>query len=165
MTIERFFIADPYNEEHISMYENFEQENNITTKTTSSFRKIQQEYSKEQYLELSKKSNEIKQNLFSTVDGKIKDCCYIQGVKDMKTCSLFFAPLNSKNRPLLTFVTDYAQNILNMEEVFTQTEKEDRNLQKLLISKGYESLGEEGNLIEFVKEKEMVEENKIGRAI
>lgn len=165
MTIEKFFIADPYNCEHFEMFRKFEQANNINTKTVDFFEEIKSNYSKEEYQKETNTSNDIKQSLFSTVNGEIKDSCYIQGVKDMKICSIFFADLNLNKRPLLNFAADYALNVLQMEEVFVPVAKTDKMLTQQLTSKGFENLGEEGEVVEFVRGKEALEEQKIGRII
>lgn len=156
MSTEKFFIADPYNDEHIKAFNQFESSNGINTKTGAYLKQTRQSLSKEKYDSLQKKQNEIEQSLFLQDDLVIKDSCHIKGEKDIKICTLFFAPLNfkSKNRKLLSLATDYAFNVLGMEEVFVSTAYDDKNLQDILINKGFENLGETEGNITFLKERE-----------
>jgi hypothetical protein len=156
MNTERLFLVDPYNYAHINLIDEFERENEISTKTSEFLDNLKAELSKEEYLKQKRLSNDIEESLFIETNKKIKDSCHIQGVKDIKTCTITFAPIKTKlrNRRLITLATDYAFNTLDMYEVFIKVSKDDKNMIENLNARGFESLGEEeGNLI-FLKEKE-----------
>lgn len=160
MNTERFFIAEPYNKEHIRLFDEFEKEHDIKTKTSSYLKETTEKHSKEEYDHIVKKGNEICQSLFLQDNGKIKDSCHIQGEKDIKTCTVFFAPLKttSKNRRLLGLTMDYAFNVLGMEEIFVSMSEEDKNLKENLEAKGFDNLGETNGSITYIKGKEEINE-------
>lgn len=165
MSTEKLFIADPYNEEHITMFSDFELRNSITTKTSSYLKSMKEKYTKEEYEEYIKENNIINQSLFLEDKSVITDCCYISGEKDRKACTLYFSLLKEeqKNRKLISIATDYVFNALGMEEVFIPSNINDSNLISNLENKGFESLGEENGVITFIKEKEEIKE--IGKVI
>lgn len=168
MSTERFFIADPYNDEHIRLITDFEETNGITTVTSTLLRNIRQTRTEEKYKEESKESNEIHQSLFLQDESSITDTCHVQAEKDMKACRIFFAPiaLNHK-RKLVTLATDYAFDVLGMEDVFVTvtTGGTDRLLIETLEEKGFENLGEDNGSITYLKEKELINENGKGNAM
>ena len=49
MSTERFFIADPYNDEHLRLISDFEEVNGITTVTSTLLRNIRQTRTEEKY--------------------------------------------------------------------------------------------------------------------
>ena len=168
MSTERFFIADPYNDEHIRLIADFEETNGITTVTSTLLRNIRQTRTEEKYKEEVKASNEIHQSLFLQDDESITDSCHIQAEKDMKSCRIFFAPISgSKHRKLVPLATDYAFDVLGMEDVFVTATSgtTDHELIQSLELNGYENLGEnEGNIM-FLKEKQFVTEQEKGNAM
>ena len=118
MSTERFFIADPYNDEHIRLFANFEETNGITTVTSTLLKNIRQTRTEDKYKEEVKQSNEIHQSLFLQDEEQITDTCHVQAEKDMKSCRIFFAPINMRSRRLVPLATDYAFEVLGMEDVF-----------------------------------------------
>ena len=157
MNLERLFLADPFNDAHIEKFEEFENNNSLKTKPSLYLKKIRSTYNKEAYLEQQKKSNEIIELLFIEKDNKIKDYCHIHGEKDIKSCRMSFAKLDSTlKRKLLPLATNYAFNALEMQEVFLLVEKEDKNMIDNLTNSSFESLGEEKGELVFLKEKEEI---------
>lgn len=168
MSTERFFIADPYNDEHIRLISEFEEQNGITTVTSTLLRNIRQTRTEEKYKAEVKESNEIHQSLFLQNENSITDTCHIQAEKDMKSCRIFFAPIISQTaRKLVTLATDYAFDVLGMEDVFvTVTAGDtDRQLSEHLEQSGFENLGEDEGTITYLKEKEFVSEKGRGNAM
>ena len=155
--MERLYILDPYDNNHIKLLSDYENENNISTKSLEKLLKARETLSKEEYQELRKKSNDVEISLFLEELDKIKDLCFIQGEKDRKTCKLFFSPVlpKTKTRKLLNLATDFALNTLGMESVFVLTDKNDKLMHDRLENIGYESLGLEDNLIIYLKEQEL----------
>ena len=131
---------------------------------TETLLKVRESLSKEEYQELKKNINDIEMSLILEESGTIKDLCFIQGEKDIKTCKLFFTPIvpKTKTRKLLNLATDFALNTLGMESVFVLTNKEDKVMHTSLENRGYESLGVEGDSIIYLKEQEFeLEHNHI----
>ena len=87
---------------------------------------------------------------------KIKDICYIEGERDIKTCNISFPPIKTKlkNRRLISLATDYSIHTLGMKEIFIKTASNDRNMIENLEAKGFESLGEEKGNVIYLKETE-----------
>ena len=151
---EKLFLADPYNEVHIKAISSFEKENNLKEKTSKELKKIKDSYLKEQYFGNRKNANELILDLFLEEDGVIRDSCHIYGEKDIKNCKITFAPIQSSIRKrMIRLATDYALDILSMEEVFLTIEKKDKLIISYLELYGYENLGEEKGRLLFLKEK------------
>ena len=163
MSTERFFIADPYNDEHIRMIAAFEEANGITTVTSTLLRNIRQTRIEDKYKEEVKESNEIHQSLFLQEEDSITDTCHIQAEKDMKSCRIFFAPISSgRNRKLIPLATDYAFDVLGMEDVFVALSSSgtEQELAENLENNGYENLGENEGSILYLKEKQFTQEQE-----
>lgn len=168
MSTERFFIADPYNDEHIRLIAAFEEANGITTVTSTLLRNIRQTRTEEKYKEEVKESNEIHQSLFLQDEEVITDSCHIQAEKDMKSCRIFFAPISTgRNRKLIPLATDYAFDVLGMEDVFVTVNASgsEQELAENLEHNGYESLGENDGNIMYLKEKQFIQEQEKGNAM
>lgn len=164
MSTEKLFIIDPYNDEHLKLFDEFEKENNIPTKTSTYFKELRKKITRKEYEHQQKTSNEINQNLFFQ-HKDLKDSCAIQGERDIKLCNLSFAKLkkNIKNRPLLPLAIDYAFTVLAMEDIFITISTQDKNLKLNLEHSGFENLGEENGKITYLKEKENIK--SIGRKV
>ena len=114
-------IANPYNDKHIMMFNEFEQGNNIVNTTSEYLKDTRRNLSEDEYNKECKESNEIKQSLFITNKNEIIDSCHIQGEKDIRTCTLFFAPIKTlKKRPIIEQTMDYAFSILGMKKFLCQ---------------------------------------------
>lgn len=155
--MERLYILNPYDTSHINLLMNYEQENNVSTKSLESLLKVRETLTEDEYQELIKRSNDIEASLLIEEAGKVKDLCLIQGEKDRKICKLFFTPIvpKTKNRRLLSLATDYALNTLNMESVFVITDESDKVMHRHLEEKGYECLGLENDSVIYLKEQEL----------
>lgn len=160
--MERLYILNPYDKNHINLLMNYEKENNVSTKSLEMLLKVRETLSEEEYNELRKKSNDIELSIIIEELGKIKDLCLIQGEKDRKICKLFFSPMTpkTKNRKLLDLASDFALNTLNMESVFVITNETDKTIHACLEEKGYECLGLENDSIIYLKEQELEIEHK-----
>ena len=166
MSTERFFIADPYNDEHIRLFANFEETNGITTVTSTLLKNIRQTRTEDKYKEEVKQSNEIHQSLFLQDEEQITDTCHVQAEKDMKSCRIFFAPINMRSRRLVPLATDYAFEVLGMEDVFVTVDgSTDHELMENLELNGFENLGENDGNIMYLKEKQFDKEQERGNAI
>ncbi len=163
MNTNNILVADPFNEEHIKLFNDFEINNfNNKMPVTTYLTEIKKAYdNKSIYNELQNKSNELNIIVFEMNEKQIKDYCYIKGEKDRKVCELFFAHLNSPktNRTFLQKVSNYVLDILGMELVNVSINQEDKTLYSQLKSNGYEDIGEVNGKTTFIKEKEEIYEN------
>ena len=74
------------------------------------------------------------------------------------------APIKTKEkRKIVSLASDYAFDVLNVEEVFVEVSSEDKSLENYLESHNYENLGDQDGKIIYLKEKE--EEKSIQRMI
>ena len=151
---EKLFLVDPYNDLQIQTIITFEDENKIEKKISAELKKIQNNFSKKQYINQKESSNELAINLFLEKKGKIKDICSIQGEKDIKKCKITFVPIQSPTRKkMIKLATEYALEMLKMKLVFLDINPEDKLVISYLKSDGYENLGEAKGKIIFLKEK------------
>ena len=155
--MEKLYILNPYNQNHINLLMDYEQENKVSTKSLETILRIRETLTEEEYKELKRTANEIEMSLFTEESGKIKDLCFIQGENDMRTCKLFFSPTPDKvrTRKLLNLATDFALNTVGMESVFVITQADDKIMHANLENCGYESLGLEKGSIIYLKEREL----------
>lgn len=162
MSTERLFLVDPYNKEHNDLIRDFEIRNELPASTTEYIQNIRQ-IPKEEYLKRKKEGNEIIEILYLEQGGVIKDCCTIDGEKDIRSCKITFPVLKNRirNRSLVTTATDYAQNSLGMIEVFTVLPPQNLNMSTQLESQGYEDLGENNGMTIYLNENKKTKENSI----
>ena len=156
MSTERLYLVDPYNERHIEMIRQFEIDHKLSLQYSESLGKIASSVSQEKYLQAKRDKNEIEEDLFIEKDSQIVDYCHIHGEKDVKSVKIIPASLKEleRKRRIVTLATNYAMNILGMEEVFVEINPKNRGLMNYLENKGYENLGEEEDKIIYLKERE-----------
>ena len=161
------FVADPYNDNHIRLFREFEESNNIQKSFTSYLEEIKifnQKrgiQSKEVYNMLQSSENEINYVVFTMANGIINDSCFIRGERDRKICELYFAPLNKKSRPLLKELCNYVFNRLGMEQIYVSVNSYDKSLKSNLELRGFENIGKVNGQLTFLIGKEDVKE--VGR--
>ena len=90
--MEKLYILNPYNSNHINLLMDYEQEHKVSTKSLESIMKVRETLTEEEYKQLKKNANEIELSIFTEESGRIKDLCFIQGENDIRTCKLFFSP-------------------------------------------------------------------------
>ena len=160
MSSDRLFLLDPYNDDHLNKIIIFEKENNMTDKPSDYIKKVRNTISSIDYNDPNK--NDFEEIIFIEKAGKITDCCYIRGEKDIKKCSVIPLSINNKNkrRYLPELAATYALDTLGMEEVFINVDFDDNNLINYLELKGFENLGEVNGNILLLKEKEEKENSQ-----
>lgn len=161
MNTKNLFIADPFNDEHIKLFEEFENINNNKRPVTTYLTGIRKAYNnKEAFNKIENNNNEINIIAFTMNDNLMKDYCYIKGEKDRKVCELFFARLNSNpnNRPIMRKVSNYVLNIMGMELINVSITDDEKKLYSQLTSNGYEDIGEVNGKTTLIIEKEDVYE-------
>ena len=161
MSLDLFYILDPYNDEQLKKITLFEKGNNLSgiVDSINEIRSIP----KEDYLNRQKVSNDVDQILFIEKEDKIVECCFLEGKNDLKKCSIIeYDTINkSKKRKLPILATEYALNNLNMEEVLVEILPEDIVMQEYLNDKGYECIGDVNNKIVYLKDREEKEKTSV----
>lgn len=142
------YILDPYDDDQVEL---FSFEDTVLTYIN----KIRNNMNSSEYKENKKNNNEIEEFLFTMEDNKIKDYCHLQGEKDIKVCHITFPLMNLRKRPLLTLASAYAHSVVEAEEVFIKIDPKDKDTIKILEDSGFESLGEEGNILIYLQDKEL----------
>ena len=160
MNTERLFLLDPYNDSHLEKITVFENENNCSDKPSDYIKKIRETKSQFDYFDTNK--NELEEIIFTEKSGKITDCCYIQGERDIKQCKVIPLNINDKNRKrhLVELATNYALDTLGMFKVFVAASEDSNNMINYLELKGFENLGEVSGNILLLKEKEEKENSQ-----
>lgn len=164
MHTESLYIADPYNESHIKMFQEFEEKNQVEKTTSETLESLRDKFDEKKYKEIQKYQNEILQTIFTMEQDEIKDSCFIRGEKDIKTCELIFAPLKEepRSRTLVGLASNYALNNLGMEQIFVSINPNDKYLKHSLESKGFEDIGaieeNSNSKLTFIKVKEDTKE-------
>lgn len=154
------FAANPYNDEDINLIKNFEKKNNVQGRFSKELEAIKKIYTKEQYNNKIQKENNIFLCLFIKNKSEINDLCIIKGEKDRKIVYITYPELNNKKRKIISSSTNYVFNVLGIEEVFVSAPKKS-SLIKELEYNSFESLGIlQDETIEFVKEKQIDNENE-----
>lgn len=138
---ERLFPIDPKNIKHIELIDEYAKEQGYSTPIgTIKPKEID--------------NNDISMELVLEENKKVKDICHIQGVKDIKQCTISLRSKNVKKRKIIPLATTYALEVLGMEEVFINAQKDDKKMLDYLTDINYECLGDERGNIVFLKEKD-----------
>ena len=98
-------------------------------------------------------SNEFDKYIYIEKDNKIGSIFLIQCLRDIKTCNVIWLNADLSKKSLIKDATNYALEILGMEEAFINVANNNPNLIKYLEKNDFESLGEEDGNIIFLKEK------------
>lgn len=136
---ERTFIFDSKNKDHKRLLDEFQKDNGIDLSN---------------FFEYDDNPNTINECLFIEKMSKMKDFCQITGVRDLKICNINTADIESKQkRKIIKQATDYALNILGMEEVFVNIPTNDETLLTSMELEGYEPITDEAGHLFFLKDK------------
>lgn len=98
-------------------------------------------------------SNEFDKYIYTVKENKIDSIFLIQCLRDIKTCNVIWLKVDLSRKSLIKEATNYALEILGMEEAFINVANNNPNLIKYLEKNDFESLGEEEGNIIFLKEK------------
>ena len=98
-------------------------------------------------------SNEFDKYIYTEKDNQIDSIFLIQCLRDIKTCNVIWLNADLSRKGIIKEATNYALDILGMEEAFINVAENNSNLIKYLERNGFESLGEEDGNIIFLKEK------------
>lgn len=158
MAQKSLFIANPFDQKHMQMVENYEKKSNLNGAITAQFSRIKNVYDAQSYEEHLRIDNEFEQLAFLTTDAnqELIVGCLIHGYKDIKACYLTLLPaiMPRQTKPLLREITAYAIKGLGMEEVFITIGSSDNTTALAILESGYEDLGEENGIMSFMTDKD-----------
>lgn len=165
MTNRKFFIVNPYNQEHILKLEKFAKENNILPSLQLTINLLTKGNTSTSYFENLQKSNEIEQIICLEEKEKIIDCCNLYIEKDIRSCYITLYPLTKKIRlrKIIPLIEEYAFNALEIEEIFIRISPSDEKEMNNLIKNGFENLGRINGIIHLLKEREHKKEIGMGK--
>lgn len=160
MSSDRLFLLNPYDDNHLKKIIIFEDENKMADKPSAHIKYLRENISEFDYFDPNK--NDFEEILFTEKAGKITDCCYINGERDLKQCAITPLNINNKNkrRYLPELAATYALDTLNMEEAFVKVDVNDDNMINYLEMQGLKNIGEVGNNIILAKDKEEKENSR-----
>ena len=150
----KVLVINPYNSDQVELLNEFETSNNTVKSYKDSNYKTTM--TKKEYIELQRKSNEVNHEIAIESEGKIKEVCYISGVKDIKHCTLSFKTSNNSpvSKKIIKLGTDYAFNTIGMETVFINVDNNNQKLMRQLEDLNFINLGEEEDKTTYLIEKE-----------
>ena len=88
-------------------------------------------------------SNEFDKYIYTEKDNQIDSIFLIQCLRDIKTCNVIWLNADLSRKSIIKDATNYALEILGMEEAFINIANNNPNLIKYLEKNEFESLGEE----------------------
>ena len=152
---EQIIIANPYNENHIKLFQEYEQENNITNQTSEYLLKIKNMMSESDYRQLEHEKPEIVQILFLLQNNKIVSAVHLIGEKDRKVCRMAIdnTTLPKYQERLLEEAENYAYTTLGMEEIAFFQESGNRIPISYFKNHNFDDLGMENGKRVFMKSK------------
>lgn len=129
----KIIIANPKDKEHVRLFKEYKEELSLD------------------YLN-KKNQTEIKTILFNVKDDKLNNISYIYGHSDLKSCHLYFENYDFSNLSFLNQVTDYAKDVLEMENISYHIPNDNKIINKL-ESSGYILLGALNDSDHLIMEK------------
>lgn len=156
--MKKITVLNPYNNEHVKLLTNYEQENLVDTKAIELINTCREQMTEEEYEKAQYINNDFQYILMIEEDNQIKDYCHISGEKDRKTCYLLLGAKQkqTKKRDIIEYASNYAFDILGMNDIFLTENNENNHL----ITSGFYCLGETNGNIIYLKQREDIEENK-----
>lgn len=152
---EQVVIANPYNDEHIHMFQRYESQNNISSSTSQYLIRIRNMMKEEEFRRLEQENTEITRTIFLQKKGEIITAAHLIGEKDRKICRMIIDNTTShqQQEKLLTEAERYAFTSLGMEEVILLQEQGDQIPSTYFASHEFEDLGVESGMQVYMKSK------------
>ena len=95
---EKIEVANPYNEEHITMFKEYEDKNQLSNMTSNYLLKTKSMLQEADYRQLEQEKPEIARTLFLSQNGKIVTAAHLLGEKDRKICRMTIDNTASTNQ-------------------------------------------------------------------
>lgn len=151
----KLVVMDPFNDDLINKLEEFIGETTTSFSFIKKYRNISNKYDKETYNKLKNSVNEIKEILLDVKDDTITALCYIDGTRDNKFFELDY--LGKVSKSFIKSSTSYTFDMLEAETVviYSNNISED-----ILVSEGFDTLGENDGKNLYIKDRERNERNE-----
>ena len=152
---ENILIANPYNEEHIRLFQQYEQRNNLSPTTSSYLIKIKNTMSEQEYKQLEQERPEVAKTIFMVQNGKILTTIHLIGEKDRKSCRATTDNMSTAKveEKMLEELENYVFTTLGMEELIILQEISKEKSTNSFIKSNYEDLGMEEGMHVYMKTK------------
>ena len=152
---EQVVVANPYNEEHIHMFQRYEEQNNISSSTSQYLIRTKNMMGEADFKRLEKESPEITRILFLQNKGEIIAVAHLIGEKDRKVCRMAIdnTTLPKYQERLLEEAENYAYTTLGMEEIAFFQESGNRIPISYFKNHNFDDLGMENGKRVFMKSK------------
>lgn len=120
----KLVLIDPYNEEHIMLIKQFEQEleNHLPYQLSDILCHIRNSQPQKEYEENKKKQDKIEENLYLVHHNKLVSSCFIEGSRKKKSCTFTYLTLPKYQgqgfaSQLLELAFDYVSSFLEVDTV------------------------------------------------
>ena len=153
---EKIEVANPYNEEHITMFKEYEDKNQLSNTTSNYLLKTKSMLQEADYRQLEQEKPEIARTLFLSQNGKIITSAHLLGEKDRKICRMTIDNTASTNQQekLLVEAQNYAFTSLGMEDFVLLQEEGNHIPSSYLKEQGFEDLGIEAGMQVYTKSRQ-----------
>ena len=154
---EKIEVANPYNEEHITMFKEYENKNQLPNTTSNYLLKTKSMLSEADYRQLERTTPEIARTLFLSQNGNIITVAHLLGEKDRKICRMTIDNTASMRlqEKLLMEAENYAFTSLGMEDVVLLQEEGNHIPSSYLKEQGFDDLGMECGMQVYTKSREI----------
>lgn len=152
---EQVVVANPYNEEHIHMFQRYEEQNNISSKTSQYLMRTRTSMKEEEFRRLEQENTEITRIIFLQKKGEIITVAHLVGEKDRKICRMIIdnTASHQQQEKLLAEAERYAFTSLGMEEIILLQEQGNQIPSTYFASHEFEDLGVESGMQVYMKSK------------
>lgn len=153
---EKIEVANPYNEEHISMFQFYETKNKLPNTISNNLQNTRSILTETEYKQLEQELPEINKIVFISQNKNIIAVAHLLGEKDRKLCRIIIdKATNIKfKEKLLTEAENYAFVSLGMEDIVFLQEVNGQISSNYLKRQGFDDLGTEAEMQVYTKSKE-----------
>lgn len=153
---EKIEVANPYNEEHINMFKEYEQNYRPSNSTYGNLLQTRNMLSESEYKKLEQERPEIVKTLFTSINGRITSVAHLTGEKDLRRCRIIIDSATNKKAQerLLTEAENYAFTNLKMAEVAVLQGSENSISPSHFKQHGFDDLGTVSGMQVYTKSKE-----------
>ena len=154
---EKIEVANPYNEEHINMFKEYEQKYQLSNSTSDDLLQIRNMLSESEYKKLEQQRPEVVKTLFTSINGRIISVAHLTGEKDLRRCRITIdsTPNTKAKERLLTEAENYAFINLRMAEVAVLQETGNSISPNYFKQHGFDDLGTISGMRVYTKSKEV----------
>ena len=154
---EKIEVVNPYNEEHISMFQAYEEKNKLPNTISSNLQKTKNILTESEYRQLELELPEVNKILFISQNKNIMAVAHLLEEKDRKICRIIMdKATNIKfKEKLLIEAENYVFTNLGMEDIVFLQEENGQLSSNYLKKQGFDDLGTESQMQVYTKSKEI----------